>query len=210
MNMNIQTILSVVTLSIMFDKFSLLLIFILGIMIASSLSISKLNAIAVNNTDFSIEVPNGWVYRDDFLFDNGTLLTPNEFADVLITDNASAVFDVLHGGVIAELAPDPRFPIKNAPVEIYVKHELKFAKGLAPKIENTTVGGERAIKVFINSTDIASRAGMTNVPVSLVTTSYFVMHDDQPYFLNYMANARDYQKHLPQFEQMVKSFKFTK
>jgi len=192
----------------MFDKLSLLLIITLGVMLELSPSIYNANAIVVNNTDFSIEVPNGWVYRDDFVFENGTLFTPNEFANILLND--SAFPDVLHGGVIAELAPDPRFPLKNAPVEIYAKNDLKFAKGLAPKIENATVGGERAIKVFINSTDVASRAGMTNVPVSLVTTSYYVMHDDQPYFLNYMANAKDYQKYFTQFEQMVKSFKFTK
>ena len=41
-----------------------------------------------------------------------------------------------------------------------------------------------------------------------VAMSYFVMHDDQPYYLNYIANAKDFEKYLPQFEQMVKSFKF--
>ena len=192
---------------------SLMLMAILTIsmtaVILLSLSISNVNAVIVNNTDFSIEVPNGWVYREDFFFDNGTLLTPNEFADVLLADNVSAVFDVLHGGVMAELAPDPRFPIKNAPVEIYAKHSLKFFNNL-PTSENATVGGERAIKAFFNSTDVASKLGKTNVPVSLVFTSYYVMHDDQPYFLTYMASAKDYQRYLPQFEQMVKTFKFTK
>lgn len=97
----------------MTDKSSLLFISIVGIMIALTLSVSNIHAVTVNNTDFSIEVPNGWVYREDFLFDNGILLTPNEFADLLITNNASApALDVLHGGSMAELAPDPRFPIK--------------------------------------------------------------------------------------------------
>ena len=194
----------------MADKSSMLFISILGIMTALTVSVSNIHAVTVNNTDFSIEVPNGWVYREDFFFDNGTLLTPNEFADVLITDNASTLLDALHGGVIVELAPDPRFPIKNAPVEIYAKHASKFVNNLSPTFENSTVGGERAIKLFLNSTDIAIKLGKTNVPVSLVTTSYFVMHDDQPYFLNYMANEKYYQKYLPQFEQMVKTFKFTK
>ena len=177
-------------------------------MTALALSVSNIHAVTVNNTDFSIEVPNGWVYREDFIFDNGTLLTPNEFADFLITGNLSALLDVQHFGVMVELAPDPRFPIKNAPVEIYAKHSSKFANNLSPTYENATIGGERAIKLFLNSTDIASKLGTTNVPVSLVTTSYFVIHDDQPYFLNYMANAKDYQKYLPQFEQIVKTFKF--
>ena len=194
----------------MSDKSSTLLISLLTIVVALSLSISSINAVIVNNTDFSIEVPNGWVYREDFFFDNGTLLTPNEFADVLITDNVSAILDVLEEGVMVELAPDPRFPIKNAPVEIYAKHSSKFFNNLSPTFENATIGGERAIKLFLNSTDIASKLGKTNVPVSLVTTSYYVMHNDQPYFLNYMANAKYYQKYLPQFEQIVTSLKFEK
>lgn len=189
----------------MADKASLLFISILGVMTALTLSVSNIHAVTVNNTDFSFEVPNGWVYKEDFVFDNGTLLTPNEFADVLI--NTSALLDDLDG-VMVELAPDPRFPIKNAPVEIYAKHALKFVNNPSLTYENATVGGERAIKVFINSTDLTK--SLANVTVSLVAVSYYVMYDDQPYFLNYMANAKYYQKYLPQFEQMVKTFKFTK
>lgn len=76
----------------MTGEWSFLLIPILTIVVLS-LSISNVNAVVVNNTDFSIEVPNGWVYKEDFVFDNGTLLTPNEFADVLI--NTSALLDGL-------------------------------------------------------------------------------------------------------------------
>jgi hypothetical protein len=68
----------------MTGKSSLLLI-LLGITVVLSLSLSNVNAVTVNNTDFSIEVPNGWVYRENFLNDNNTILTPNEFADFLIT-----------------------------------------------------------------------------------------------------------------------------
>lgn len=179
-------------------------------MTGSSLLASNVNATLANTTAFSVEVPNGWVYREDYLFNNGILLTANEFADRLITDNASALIDVMHSGIMAELRPDPYFPLKNAPVEIYAKHASKFGNNFSPTYENTTVGGERAIKLTLNSTDVASKMGKTNIPVSLVTTSYYVMHNDQPYVLDYMANANDYQKYLPQFEQMVKSFKFTK
>jgi hypothetical protein len=190
----------------MSEKSSFLLIPTVGIVVALSLSLSSVNGVIVNNTDFSFEVPNGWVYKEHFVFDNGTLLTPNEFADVLINTSLLAGLN----GVMVELAPDDRFPIKNAPVEIYVKHTLKGVNDLFPTYENTTVGGERAIKVFVNSTDVASKLDVTNATVSLLSTSYNVMHDDQPYFLNYMADAKYYQKYLPQFEQMVKTFKFVK
>jgi hypothetical protein len=200
----------VMTISIMADKSLLLFISTLGITPALTLSVSNIHAATVNNTDFSIEVPNGWVYREDFFFDNGTLLTPNEFAEFLITPNMSAFTGVGKNAPLAEIAPDPRFPIKNAPVEIYAKYASKFANNFFPTYENATIGGERAIKLFLNSTDITSKLAKTNVTANLVTTSYFVIHDDQPYFLSYMANAKDYQKYQPQFEQMVKTFKFVK
>ncbi len=190
----------------MAGKSSTLFISTLTIIGVLSLSISTVNGVIVNNTDFSFEVPNGWVYKEHFVFDNGTLLTPNEFAEVLLNTSAMLGLD----RVMVELAPDDRFPIRNAPVEIYVKHTLKGVNDLSPTYENATVGGERAIKVFVNSTDVASKLGMNNVTVSVVGLSYNVMHNDQPYFLNYMTNAKYYQKYLPQFEQMVKSFKFTK
>lgn len=193
----------------MTGKLSLLLISILTAVILS-LSISNASAIkTVNNTDFSMQVPNGWVYRDDYLFNNGILLTANEFADRLIAVNNSALLDAIHGGILVELAPDPRFPLKNAQVETYANHTLGSARSFV-RYENATIGGDRAIRIFMNSTDVASKLGKTDIP-SVVTTSYYVMHNDQPYFLDFMAaNAKYYQKYLPQFEQMVKSFKFTK
>jgi hypothetical protein len=156
-----------------------------------------------------MQVPNGWVYRENFINVNDTILTPNEFADPLITGNASALIDIQHDRVMVDVAPDPSFAVKNAPLEMYVKHKLKIGNGLDVTSENATIGGESAIKVFFNSTDQANELGMTNVP-SLVTLSYYVIHGDQPYFLDYMANAKNYQKYLPQFGQMVKSFKFRK
>jgi len=37
-----------------------------------------------------------------------------------------------------------------------------------------------------------------------------VLHDKDPYYLEYIANTKDFQKYLPQFEQMIKTFKFVK
>jgi len=33
-----------------------------------------------------------------------------------------------------------------------------------------------------------------------------VLHDKDPYCLEYIANTKDFQKYLPQFEQMLKIF----
>jgi hypothetical protein len=45
---------------------------------------------------------------------------------------------------------------------------------------------------------------------SIKFLEYMLMHGNQPYYIEYMANEKDYEKYLPQFEQIVKSFKFTK
>jgi hypothetical protein len=50
-------------------------------------------------------------FRDNFPNDNTIILTPNEFADILLQDNVYT-FGVLQSGIMAELAPNLRFPIK--------------------------------------------------------------------------------------------------
>lgn len=50
------------------------------------------------------------------------------------------------------------------------------------------------------------RNNLANVEV----VDYYVVHNGKPYFIQYVANVKDYQKYLPQFEQMVNTFKFVK
>jgi hypothetical protein len=66
--------------------------------------------------------------------------------------------------------------------------------------ENATVGGEPAVKVH--------RTGRNATNVDVV--EYEIIHNNKPYFIQYVANVKDFQKYLPQFQQMVKTFKFTK
>jgi hypothetical protein len=160
---------------------------------------------------FSIEVPNDWVYRENFGVINNVILTPNEFANLLIADNTSAsLLDVIEHGIVAQLGPDPDFDINNASLEKYVKYFSSFAQNYDLKYENATIGGERAIKVFINGTDVGRTSPMKNETGSINSISYLVMHQDQPYYLYYIANVNDYNKYLPYFEQIVKTFKFVK
>jgi hypothetical protein len=67
----------------MADKSSLLLIPILTITVALSLLISNVNAIVVNNTDFSIDIPDNWAY-DTEAIRLGVNLAPSEFGALLI------------------------------------------------------------------------------------------------------------------------------
>ena len=101
----------------------------IAVILASSLSIFNVNAITnANHTDFSIQIPNGWVYRENIRSDNNIILTPDDFVDKLLPENVYT-FDVLKG-TFAELAPDLTFPVKNAPLDMYVKHALRYASGL--------------------------------------------------------------------------------
>lgn len=157
---------------------------------------------------FSVQVPNGWFYRENFL-NNSIILTPNEFNGFLIAANDSAsLLDVIEHGLVVELSPDPDFHIKNASLEKYVKHFSSFAQNYDLKYENATIGGERAIKIFINGTDAGKTSTMKNITSSINSISYLVIHCDQPYYLYYIANANGYNKYLPYFEQIVKTFRF--
>lgn len=158
---------------------------------------------------FSVQVPNGWTYRENFLANNSIIFTPNEFAVLLIPDNASAsLLDVIQSGILLELGIDEDFHAKNASLQKYVKHFSSFAENYDLKYENATVGGERAIKLFINGTDVGKTSPMKNVTSSINSVSYLVMHHDEPYYLYFIANANDYNKYLPYFEQIVRTFRF--
>lgn len=160
---------------------------------------------------FSVEVPNGWVYRENFLINDGIILTPNEFANFLIADNSSAsLLNVIQHGIVVELGPDPDFHKKNASLERYVKYFLSFAQNYDPTYENATIGGETAIKILINGTDAGKNSPLKNITDNINSISYLVMHQDEPYYLYYIANANDYNKYLPYYEQIVKTFKFIK
>jgi hypothetical protein len=37
-----------------------------------------------------------------------------------------------------------------------------------------------------------------------------LMHKEQPYIIIYRANLKDFQKYLPEFEQIANKLKFTK
>ena len=47
-------------------------------------------------------------------------------------------------------------------------------------------------------------------PILICMQEYYVFHDGIPYRLEYYASVKDFEKYLPQFEQMVKTFKFAK
>jgi hypothetical protein len=162
------------------------------------------------NTYFSVQAPSGWVYRADFLINNSIILTPNEFSSFLVAGNPStSLLNLIEQGVLVEIGLDNSFHLENATLERYVKN-LGFSQDYEPNYGNATIAGERAIKVSINGTDIGKYSTRKNVTGSINSISYLMVHNDEGYYLYYIANANDYYKYLPYFEQIVKTLKFLK
>lgn len=65
--------------------------------------------------------------------------------------------------------------------------------------ENGTIDNEPAVRILGDGINLFS---------GIKFMQYLVWHDKKPYALAYMANVKDYEKYLPQFELMVKTFKF--
>jgi hypothetical protein len=106
--------------------------------------------------------------------------------------------------VWSAVSVDTAYPFRNVPLEIYVQHVIntssdKFRKW--PQVP-TLIDGERALKIWADT--------MNNSTITNKMVGYYVFHEGVPYRLEYYATQKDYQKYLPQFEQMVKTFKFRK
>ena len=64
----------------------------------------------------------------------------------------------------------------------------------------TTVGNEKAVRIEGNESE---QFGYSNLVL------YLVMHDKEPYIIHYRGTPEIYEKFLPDFEQMVKSLRFS-
>jgi hypothetical protein len=62
------------------------------------------------------------------------------------------------------------------------------------------IDNEKAVRIEGIKDDISG---------NLSTLDYLVLHNNEPYQFRYIASLSDYDKYLPEFETMVKSFKFT-
>ncbi len=189
------------------------------VLILSS-SEAKIYAIRdVNNTYFSIDVADDWRYAEHSIMamehsmgdaeNNGPVnlltLAPAEFAESLVVnkDNQSAYGKMFDGGAYSTLRHDIDYPTENASLKAYVEHRINsIISGVNLTSQHETiVGDEKAVRI--------EGIGINKL-INLKYVAYLVLHDNDPYYLEYIANVNDFQKYLPQFEQMVKTFKFTK
>jgi hypothetical protein len=189
------------------------------IVLLSSSFDSKVNAITnVNNTYFSMDIPDDWRYAEHLNTGmagmaespsrgpvNLVALAPADFAESLVVnkDQESPYAKMLNGGAYSTFRQDADYTNKNSTLEEYVKHRINsLIRGVnLTSQQDTIVGNEKAVRIEGNGIKILK---------NLKYVAYLVLHDKDPYYLEYIANVNDFQKYLPQFEQMVKTLKFVK
>jgi hypothetical protein len=167
----------------------------------------------VDNLYFSLNVPDNWTYAEYSLSGIATILgrgpvnylimAPAEFSNILFDkeDESNSAFEkISNGGAFSEMYQDTNFPVKNAPLKTYVNYKQRDNATLNITSQTfTTIGKEDAVRVVATDTVLGDNVKFLR---------YMVLHDNEAYNLLYAANIKDYDKYLPEFEQMVKSFRF--
>jgi hypothetical protein len=162
----------------------------------------------LENAYFSINIPDNWAYVErsntpeakntGFGPVNTIELTPGEFSDILASGELRE--KIQDGGAYAQFLPDIDYP-KNAPLESYVKYQINnYGISNITSQQYATVGNEKSVRIYANESAFYGN----NTKIAL----YLVMHDKEPYRIIYVANAKNYEKYLPEFEEIVKSFRF--
>ncbi len=156
---------------------------------------------------FSINVPATWAYTQDAKspikdllgIDSffSLVLVPSQFGTYLIDEED---FDLENGSAAVMFSKDSDYSVKNAPLDLYVKYRTGKDDFMnITSQQDATVGNEKAVKIEGNGLD-----DYKNIKFE----DYLMLHANDPYQIRYMANAKDFDKYLPQFEEMVKSFEF--
>ena len=189
------------------------------VVLLSSSFDSKVYAITnVNNTYFSMNIPDNWRYAEHSNTGmagmaessssgpvNLVALAPADFAESLVVnkDQESPYAKMFNGGAYSTFRQDTDYSNKNSTLEAYVKHRINsLVRGVnLTSQQDTIVVNEKAVRIEGNGIKILK---------NLKYVAFLVLHDKDPYYLEYIANVKDFQKYLSQFEQMVKTLKFVK
>jgi hypothetical protein len=157
---------------------------------------------------FSIEIPDSWTYTEtpelpmEHLLGvssySSVVLVPAKFAELLIQDKGDIGMGNGTGAIV--FAEDSDYSVKNAPPDLYVKFRMNKDDSLnVTSRQDTTVGKEKAVRIEGSKNDISGNVRLLE---------YLILHNDEPYIIRYIASTNDFERYLPDFELMVKSFMF--
>jgi hypothetical protein len=183
----------------------------IGITIFFAISANSINSVFGQNNNtttneetlsFSIEIPDDWIYEEysDFAATqllgfgpvNAINLTPNELYDDVINNKS---------GVWGTFKQDTHYGLKNAPLERYEKYQIERQETMkVTSVEKSIIDGEKAFKIYAD--------GIMEPDLGHKILEYIVIHKNEPYFIGYEGDVKNYKKYLSTFEQIVKSFKF--
>ena len=157
---------------------------------------------------FSIEVPDSWSYTETpepplehvlgVSSYSSVVLVPAKFAELLIQDKGD--IGMGNGTAAILFAEDSDYTVKNAPPELYVKFRMNKDDSLnVTSRQDTTVGKEKAVRIEGSKNDTSG---------NIKLLEYLIIHNNEPYIIRYIASMNDFERYLPDFELMVKSFMF--
>jgi len=178
-------------------------ILLLLFLIQSAYSLEKFRGLP-----FSIEVPDSWTYTEtpeppiEHLLGvssySSVVLVPAKFAELLIQDKGD--IGMGNGTAAILFAEDSDYTVKNAPPELYVKFRMNKDDSLnVTSRQDTMVGKEKAVRIEGIKNDTSGNIRLLE---------YLIIHNNEPYIIRYIASMNDFERYLPDFELMVKSFMF--
>jgi hypothetical protein len=178
-------------------------ILLLLFLIQSAYSVEKFRGLP-----FSIEVPDSWTYTEtpeppiEHLLGissySSVVLVPAKFAELLIQDKGDIEMD--NGTAAIVFAEDSDYTVKNAPPDLYVKFRMNKDDSVnVTSRQDTMVGKEKAVRIEGSKNDTSGNIRLLE---------YLIFDNNEPYIIRYIASANDFERYLPDFELMVKSFMF--
>ena len=157
---------------------------------------------------FSIEIPETWAYTEtpEPPIENvlgvtsytSVVLVPVHFAELLIQEKSDIA--MYNGSAAIVFAKASDYSVKNAPLDLYVKYRMNEDDSLnVISHQDTIVGKEKAVRIDGSKNDTSGKIRLLE---------YLLLHNNQPYVIRFIAGVNEFERYLPEFELMVKSFTF--
>ena len=154
----------------------------------------------INTSYFSIEPLDNWTYEINS--DKTTAQTIGSGASnaIILYPKDIDIGTAVEAGnaVLANFEQDNTYNVKNAPLSEYVKFKTENAAEVISQ-EDTTVDGEPAVKVL---SDVKGDQGVTKY------LFIYTVHDKKYYTIGLIGHTNNFNKYLPEFEQMLNTFNF--
>jgi hypothetical protein len=157
---------------------------------------------------FSVEIPDTWAYTETpeppiehvlgVTSYTSVILVPVHFAELLIQEKHDIAMGNGSAAIVFAKASD--YSVMNAPLDLYVKYRMNEDDSLdLISREDTIVGKEKAVRIDGSKNDTSG---------NIKLLEYLLLHNNEPYVIRYIAGVNEFERYLPEFELMVKSFTF--